>query len=422
MLAPILVLLDSVNAGFNGSIDPSLMEISSVMGSRKQRSRLLSQIRILLQLGRVRFLVYSPIAYAAGVTCATANTSDPCFSIWLFLVGQVFVSATHMLTHFFNEYYDLAADSLHEFPSPWTGGSRVLVAGKVRPLTSYRLGCTLTVLMLALLTIIPNMETRLLGVVIVVFAVGYSTPPLQLGNRGLGEADVMLVLNILVPLFGYSLFRNSHSSAILLLAMIPPAIVEFVRMMVMNMADVVGDTRARKLTLVVRLGLEHSVRIHMFGMGLAYFTLVTLFLLNYIQWAVFLLELSTLPIGALICWRLFQRQEYLSLIKFYNLPFVSTQHNGLILIAAVVGLVWGDEKRGVMSAMSQVRLLGVWFFLVQFGVKAWLGWRRGSLAAVFNPQIAVGERVAKSAQIEEWERGIAQAARPFCHNDKQRQD
>ena len=293
-----------------------------------------------LQLGRVRFLVYSPIAYAAGVTCATANNSAQGFSIRLFLVGQVFVSATHMLTHFFNEYYDLAADTLHEFPSPWTGGSRVLVAGSVRPETSFRLGCTLTALMLALiLTFIPQTETQILATAVVVLAIGYSAPPLQLANRGLGEATVMLVLNILVPVFGYSLFRNPESSPALLLAMTPPAMVEFVRMMVMNMADVVGDARARKLTLVVRLGLDRSVFIHMLGIAAAYITLTILFLLGRVSRVVFLLEFSTLPMGAMICWRLYYRQEYLSLTKFYNLPFVSTLHNGFILIAADVGLV-----------------------------------------------------------------------------------
>jgi 1,4-dihydroxy-2-naphthoate octaprenyltransferase len=250
----------------------------------------------------------------------------------LVLVPQVFVSVTHMLTHFFNEYYDLAADAAHESPSAWTGG----------PVTSFRLGCALTLLTALLLTLFPNTESKLLGVVIVVLAIGYSAPPLQLGNRGLGEADVMLVLNVLVPLLGYALFRSgddSGSCPALLLAMVPPAVVEFVRMMVMNMADVVGDTRARKLTLVVRLGLDRSARVHALGMSLAYLALAALFLLGSVQWPVLLLELATLPLGATICWRLYHRRDYLSLIKFYNLPFLSTQHNGLILIAAAMGLV-----------------------------------------------------------------------------------
>jgi hypothetical protein len=80
---------------------------------------------------------------------------------------------------------------------------------------------------------------------------------------------------------------------------------------------------------------------------------------------------------------------------------------------------WGDRERGVTSAVSQVRLLGVWVFLVQFGVKAWAGWRRGALAAVFDPQIGADVRVAKKEQIADWDRALAQAARSFGHSEKQ---
>ena len=96
----------------------------------------MKKVMVFLELGRVRFLVYSPIAFAVGVTCATissninnidnhsnANPAGFMISVPLFVLGQLFVSCTHMLTHFFNEYYDYEADQLHEFPSPWTGGS-----------------------------------------------------------------------------------------------------------------------------------------------------------------------------------------------------------------------------------------------------------------------------------------------------------
>lgn len=389
-----------------------------MVATKDDRHPVLARILLLLELGRVRFLVYSPIAYAAGVAAATVNTPATGFTTPLFLIGQLFVSATHMLTHFFNEYYDLPADALHEFPSPWTGGSRVLPNRKVRPLTSFHLGVALTALTLPLLAFFPNTETKLIAFVIVVFAIGYSAPPLMLGNRGLGEFDVMLVLNILVPLFGYSLFRNESSNPTLLMALIPTAIVEFVRMMVMNMADVVGDSRAGKMTLVVRLGLDRSVFYHMLGMAAAYLSMGMIFLAGMMHRAVLFLEICTLPMAGVICWRLFFKREYLSLTGFYNLPFVSTQHNGLILIAALLGLVWTDEARGVTSMVSQVRLLGVYVFFVQNGLKVWKGWRDGKLAAVFNPQIKGEDRIRKRAQIVEWEQGIALAARPFKSYNK----
>ena len=84
MLAPLLALLDSVvKLSRSVEFSSSWRDFLAVKG----RSRLLSRIGTVLQLGRVRFLVYSPIAYAAGVTCATANGQP--FSIKVFLIGQV---------------------------------------------------------------------------------------------------------------------------------------------------------------------------------------------------------------------------------------------------------------------------------------------------------------------------------------------
>lgn len=404
---------------------------------------LMEKVMLFLELGRVRFLVYSPIAFAVGVTCATisssidnidhnhSNIANPAagftISVPLFLLGQLFVSCTHMLTHFFNEYYDYEADQLHEFPSPWTGGSRVLVSGRVLPMTSFYLGCALSVVSLGLCAGIPGVDagTRLVMLVILIFSIGYSAPPLKLIARGLGEADVMLVLNLLVPLFGYMLFRNEEdygSSPCLLWGVIPAALVEFVRMMVMNMADVVGDAQAGKLTLVVRLGLRRSAAWHMAGMVGAYASLSVLFLqsgkeCNMVPVASFLLQMCTLPMAARICYRLYFREEYLSVVRSYNLPYVATQHHGFMLVLGLVGLVWSDEQRPIWSRLSVLRMLGVYYFLAQFTWRTWKGWCNGNLGNVFNPKVSDADVAQKSKQIAYWDEALARAAQPFfTHN------
>lgn len=398
-----------------------LPAVHAIMATYSTASQLLHWLRrrvmLFLELGRVKFLLYSPIAYAAGVTCATAGNSADSFSLKLFLIGQLFVSCTHMLTHFFNEYYDFPADLAHQFPSPWTGGSRVLVSGRVLPNTSYWFGWAMTAVSMSLVFGgFPSVETKVLGVVIIIFSIGYSAPPLEMGTNGLGEFDVMLVLNTLVPLLGFLLHRNGESDPSLLLWLLPPAVVEFVRMMVMNMADVVGDTRARKLTLVVRLGLDRSVFVHLIGMTVAYLCLVGLFLGGIIPVTPFLLQVATLPMAGFICHRVYFQKDYLSLPKFYNLPYLSTQHNGLILLAALLGLAISDDHRRMSSSLSQIRLLAAYLFFIQNGLKAWKGWRNGNLSLVFNPEISKADRSAKSEQIGQWEGAIEQATRPFSHN------
>ena len=405
----------------------------------------MKKVMLFLELGRVRFLVDSPIAFAVGVTCATIssnidnvdksnNAIDPAgfmISVPLFLLGQLFVSCTHMGTNFFNEYYDYEADQLHGFPSPWTGGSRVLVSGRVLPMTSFYLGCALAAVSLGLCAGIPDLDagTRLMMLVIVIFSIGYSAPPLKLNARGLGEADVMLVLDLLVPLFGYMLFRRNEeygSSPCLLWGIIPAALVEFVRMMVMNMADVVGDAQAGKLTLVVRLGLHRSAAWHMAGIVGAYVSLNVLFLqsgnnCNMIPAASLLLHMCTLPMAARICYRLYFRKEYLSMARSYNLPYVASQHHAFMLMLGLVGLVWSDEQRPMWSRLSILRMLGVYYFLAQFTWRTWKGWCKGNLGNVLHPKLSAAEVVQKSKQIAYWDEALARAAKPFTDNATKKQ-
>jgi len=90
---------------------------------------------------------------------------------------------------------------------------------------------------------------------------------------GLGELIVTLVLNTLVPLLGYCLQAGGLTANTLLLVLIPLGIIEYIRMMVMNMADWRSDATTWKKTLVVRIGIENAVRIHGVGMVVAYLTL-----------------------------------------------------------------------------------------------------------------------------------------------------
>ena len=306
----------------------------------------------------------------------------------------------------------------------------MLVSGRVLPMTSFYLGCAMSVVSLGLCAGIPGVDagTRLIMLVIVIFSIGYSAPPLKLIARGLGEADVMLVLNLLVPLFGYMLFRNEEygSSPCLLWGIIPAALVEFVRMMVMNMADVVGDAQAGKLTLVVRLGLHRSAAWHMAGMVGAYASLNVLFLqsgndCNMVPVASFLLQMCTLPMAARICYRLYFRKDYLSVVRSYNLPYVATQHHGFMLTLGLVGLVWSDEQLPIWSRLSTLRMLGVYYFLAQFTWRTWKGWCNGNLANVFNPKVSDADVVQKSKQIAYWDKALARAAQPFTHNATRKQ-
>ena len=85
-----------------------------------------------VRLGRPMFLAGGFLLYALGAAMAFAAGAPlrPAALLW----GQVAVSAIQLMTHYSNEYFDLAADRANQTPTRWAGGSRVLIEGRLPPL------------------------------------------------------------------------------------------------------------------------------------------------------------------------------------------------------------------------------------------------------------------------------------------------
>ena len=211
-----------------------------------------SQLKHVVRLGRPKFVIYSNVMYTVGVAAAYKSNlqSKAIFNLWFYIWTCLLIHAIQLMTHYYNEFYDYEADLANKSPSPWTGGSRVLVEGKLKPKVTLNVARISTVAILINVIILyiitgntPLTMTLILGVIL---GHGYSAWPLKTSRRGLGELTVCLVLNILAPLAGYQFLDPGTplGSALLwpiLLFLLP---IQFVRMMVMNMADYEGDKSA----------------------------------------------------------------------------------------------------------------------------------------------------------------------------------
>ena len=132
----------------------------------------------------------------------------------------------------------------------------MLVEGKLKPKVSLMIARLISLIVLLNAAIyygitgnIPATITILLGVI---FGHGYSAWPLSTSRRGLGEASVCLVLNILVPLVGYQSHDPSSplGNAMLWPILLPLLPIQYVRMMVMNMADLEPDKITGKYSTI----------------------------------------------------------------------------------------------------------------------------------------------------------------------------
>ena len=223
-----------------------------------------ARLKEMLYLSRPKFLMYSSVMYTVGVAAAYKTNAESTFSLWSYIWMCLLVHTIHAMTHYFNEYYDYEVDCANKNPSPWTGGSRVLVKGKLKPEVALYIGRLIVLIALANVAILyvktRNTPLCMTSVLVMVLAHGYSAWPLKMSRRGLGEITVCFILNVVTPLVGYQSLdpRSPLGCAFLwpiLLFLLPT---QFVRMMVMNLADYDSDKLSGEIFFASSAVFYHS--------------------------------------------------------------------------------------------------------------------------------------------------------------------
>lgn len=235
----------------------------------------ITYVKALLRLGRLLFLTGGFLLYGLGALVALVSGAplDGAALLW----GQVAVTAIQVMTHYSNEYYDLAADRANPTPTRWAGGSRILVTGRLSPRVALGIalvfcGIGLAAGLALAFALHRGSLSLLLVLLAAVMALGYSAPPLRLHSRGLGELSVALVVTLLTPLLGFFL-QAGQLALPPLLPIVPLFGLQFAMMLVLELPDAVGDAAVGKHTLVVRLGPAGAVRLHNLALAIAYLSL-----------------------------------------------------------------------------------------------------------------------------------------------------
>jgi 1,4-dihydroxy-2-naphthoate polyprenyltransferase len=221
-----------------------------------------SRVVAFVRLGRPKFLVGGFVLYGLGA--ALAVDAGTLFDPWRFGMGQLVVTATQLMTHYANDYFDLEADRANRTPTRFSGGSRVLVGQTLPPAVA--LGAAYALLLVALggaavLASRAGGQTLLLSIAMIGLAWGYSAPPLRLCARGLGELTTALVVTLLVPLAGYALQARGLAAPVFLASVLPCAL-QFAMLLAIEFPDAAGDAASGKRTLVVRMGALAAARLY----------------------------------------------------------------------------------------------------------------------------------------------------------------
>jgi 1,4-dihydroxy-2-naphthoate octaprenyltransferase len=244
------------------------------------------------------------VLYGLGAVLAAGTGA---FRVGDYVVGQVAITFTQLMTHYANDFFDLDADRANRTPTRWSGGSRVLVDGTLSPRVALAAAlalaagtCTLAVSMF--LSPRPTPGTSWLLLVAVLLSWEYSAPPLRLHSHGAGPPTAALVVGALTPLIGYGM-QGAPWSAAPLLAVVPTAMAQFAMILVLDFPDAAGDGHADKRTLVVLLGDDRASVLCTSVLASLYAVLPLLVLLGWPS-RMALAVATSAPLAAWLAWTL----------------------------------------------------------------------------------------------------------------------
>ncbi len=234
------------------------------MHLRGQFNTNVQQAWAFIRLGRLEFLLGGVVYHMLGVAAALASGAALNLPAWLW--AQLAITATQLMTHYANDYYDLAHDRAHRSPTRWTGGSRILPDGLLPPgvaLVAAQVLAGAALLAGVVLTAVVGAGIWPLAIVVAALVLSwfYSAPPVSLHSRGVGELAVALIVPGLTPLLGY-VAQTGRLSGFLFLVILPPVLLQLATQLTINFPDAAADAATGKHTLVVRLGVENAARLH----------------------------------------------------------------------------------------------------------------------------------------------------------------
>ncbi len=217
-----------------------------------------SRLGAWVQAARLQFYPMTWIAYSAGALAAAAASGrlDP-GAYWL---GYLVLFLLELAAVLINEVYDRPSDVLNHNFGPFSGGSRVLVTGRLS-LAEMRGGIGVALLAtFAAAAVLMAQATVPAGGVgpvlagLAVLALGYTAPPLKFCHRGLGELVVGLTHSAGVVVAGWTIQGGSWTAPLPWLLSLPLFLAILPAIILSGLPDHPADRAAGKRSLAVVLG------------------------------------------------------------------------------------------------------------------------------------------------------------------------
>lgn len=209
----------------------------------------MSRVGAFLLLSRPHFLLGGVVLFALGALPAVD------VDLTAYLWGQLMVTSTQLAAHYANEYADVEADRLVEHRTVFSGGSGILVNGRLNPAVALRAALVASGVALVGVVVFAFTYPLVAGLGLIALAVSwsYSVRPFRLVGTGFGEVVTSLVVGGLLPVVGAATQGLPLRADLWWsIAVLVPA--HLGMMIAFELPDLDSDRRAGKRVLAVRLG------------------------------------------------------------------------------------------------------------------------------------------------------------------------
>lgn len=229
---------------------------------------------------RLQFYPMTFFAYSAGAFAA--SKFNDAFDIVVFLLGYLLLFLFEVIVVFNNEYHDKETDKLNKSYSMFSGGSRVLVEGLISDESINKAAKNLSFLSLAMALAVvylspsPFLITISLIVVLFIFAISYTAPPLKLSYNGLGEITVGFTHSFAMILSGFVFQGGGLGDSLPWLLGIPLFLSILPAIIMAGIPDYFADKQVGKRTLAVYLGKERAAYLAVFFVFFSFFSTIFL--------------------------------------------------------------------------------------------------------------------------------------------------
>jgi len=208
---------------------------------------------------RLKFYPMSFIAYSLGA--ALAGEKGLGFTWHTYLLGYAYLFILELCAVLSNELWDLPTDRINHNASPFNGGSRVLVEGRLTSeavQTFLRRAFCLLVASGIGLVFVFDASSRIRVLILLIAGVfmglGYTVPPLKFSYRGVGELVVGLTHAPYVVLCGFVLQSGSWADPSPWIMSAPLFFAVLAAITLAGVPDQHADKRVFKKTLSVVFG------------------------------------------------------------------------------------------------------------------------------------------------------------------------